>query len=445
MNDKVVLTIQVLNKKIFSIEKLKGLLSEDKRKFESDIQKLIGLNKIAFRFLGVEAKVIYDNNFNYSLCLTSSNYSGVIPIRSAGNGLICGYLKVIGRYGEEMDEVLSLLRNEDFTPEFDDSMVIGIDMAVAPPKYIECAMYIDKYEQAERFHWQKFSNRTLIQTRPRNTDWTKYALKSYSPYNAIKYPNRINELTMEHSEWGELQYVLTIAISELESTRTPISIKSHYRNNINRLKRVFNKRDLVTVDQIVLRASDPIFIRELKTIANSILKDKLSTKCAWRIDYSKFFERYVQYLFGQLAYKIGAKVIKNPHFGIRGQKPIWAIKYLEPDLVITMEDTQVVVDVKYKSHMYNWDSDSTGLHDSFRQDFHQVLAYSSFHSDHNKKTIIAYPCNEFRHYTIFVRSSINDCENQTLLLGIPITKVQIPYVVKKLHEVVQSKTLLSQD
>lgn len=436
MSESTILTIPVLGKKYFSIEKLKNLLSGDKRKFERDIQKLISLNKSAFEFLEIEAQGIYDNNFNYSLCLSSSKYLGVVPIRSAGNGLVCGYLKVVGRYGEEIDDILPLLKNEDFRPEFDDSMSIGIDVAVAPPRYIECAKYIDKYEQAEHFHWQKFSNRSITQTKPRNTDWTRYSLNSYNPYNAIKYPNRINELTTEHAEWLALQYVLTLAISELKSTRTPFSIKAHYTRITDRLERRFNKRNLVAVNQIALHACDPILIRELKSIANSILSDKLGTRFAWRIDYSQFFERYVQYLFGELSHKIGARAVNNPRFGVSGQKPAWALQYLEPDLVMIKEDIQVIVDAKYKSHMYNWDSNSKELHDSFREDFLQVLAYSSFSSAQSKKTIIAYPCKEFNYYSTIARSSLNECEIQTLLIGIPISKVKISEVVNLLYEII---------
>lgn len=436
MSDKIILTIQVLSQKYFPMDKLKKLLSDDKRKFVEDIQKLINLNKTAFKFLEIEAQGAYDDNSVYSLRLISSKYSGVIPIRSAKNGLICGHLKIIGRYGEDINEILPLLKNDDFTPEFDDSIPIEIEEAIAPPKYIECAKYIDKYEQAERFHWQKFSSRTIIQTRPRNTNWTKYSLELHNPNNATKYPNKINELTTNHYEWRTLQYVLTIAIKELRSTKTPTHLKLHYRNTINRLEQGFDKKNLIPVDQIPIHSSNPIIIRELKSIANLILGDRSNAKFAWRIDYAQFFERYVQHLFRQLAHKIGATIINNPHFRISGQKPIWALKHLEPDLIMTKENFQVVVDAKYKSHMYNWDSNSDELHDSFRKDFHQVLAYSSFSSAQNKKTIIIYPYKDFKYYSTVTDSNLNECKNQTLLIGIPISKVKISEVVNMLYEII---------
>ena len=435
MNNNAILTLQVLNSNTFTMDKLKNFLSGDKRKFERDIQKLIGLNKKAFDYLKIDARGQYDDSFNFSLCLKSSEYSGVVPIRSAGTGLICGYLKVVGRYGEDIAGVLPLLKGEDFTPNFDNTMLIGPDMSVAPPKYIECAKYVDKYVQADRFHWQKFLNKKITQTKPRNTDWATYSLKSYNPNNVFKYPNSINELTTEHSEWSALKYVLSLAISELRASTTPKSIKLHYADIIKRLEHTYFRDDLQIIDHINVHSSDPIIIKELKATANLILKNTSDIRCAWRVDYSRFFECYVQYIFAQLAYKRGARVFNNPHFGISGQKPAWALKYLEPDLVMIKDSEQVVVEAKYKSHMYNCDSNSTELHDAFREDFHQVLAYSSFNSVQQKRTIIAYPYKEFKYYVTTVHSSLNECENKAFLIGLPISKAAIINVVDSLNKI----------
>ncbi len=433
--NNTILTLPVLSSNTFTMDKLKNFLSGDKRKFERDIQKLIGLNKKAFDYLKIDARGQYDDSFNFSLCLKSSEYSGVVPLRSARTGLICGNLKVVGRYGEDIDGVLPLLKDEDFAPDFDNTMLIGADMAVAPPKYIECVKYVDKYVQADRFHWQKFSNRKITQTKPRNTDWAAYSLKSYNPNNVFKYPNNVNELTTEHAEWAALKYVLSLAISELRANTTPKSIKSHYADIIRRLECTFYRDDLQIVDHIDVHSSDPIIIKELKAAANLILKNTSDIRCAWRIDYSCFFERYVQYIFAQLAHKRGARVFNNPHFRINGPKPVWALKYLEPDLVMIKDGDQVVVDAKYKSHMYNCDSNSTELHDVFRDDFHQVLAYSSFSSAQQKRAIIAYPYKEFKCYTTTVCSSLNECENRAFLIGLPISKAAIIDAVDSLNKI----------
>ncbi|WP_299352577.1 hypothetical protein [uncultured Porphyromonas sp.] len=41
------------------------------------------------------------------------------------------------------------------------------------------------------------------------------------------------------------------------------------------------------------RASDPIVVREVKRLANVILRNKRTQRRAWRIDYAILFERYV--------------------------------------------------------------------------------------------------------------------------------------------------------
>ena len=231
--------------------------------------------------------------------------------------------------------------------------------------------------------------------------------------------------------------MLDLAITEIKSLRTPISLRMHYASILNRLERSYDKESLFPTNYIAIRSSDPVIIKELKSIANLILADTSDIRCAWRIDYSRFFERYTQYLFAQLAHKIGARIINNPHYSISGKKPAWALEYLEPDLVMIKEGDQVVVDAKYKSHMYNWDSKSVELHDTFREDFHQVLAYSSFNSTQQKKAIIAYPYKEFKCYSTVVHSSLNECENHAYFIGTPISKIKIPEVVDSLHDLVQ--------
>lgn len=138
-------------------------------------------------------------------------------------------------------------------------------------------------------------------------------------------------------------------------------------------------------------------------------------------------------MFGQLAHKKGARVVNNPHFGISGQKPVWALKYLEPDLVMTREGDQIVVDAKYKSHMYNRDSNSEELHDTFREDFHQVLAYTSFSIAKQKKNVIVYPYKEFKYYKTTAYSSLNDCVNDTFLIGVPISKAAVNDIISSLE------------
>ena len=107
------------------------------------------------------------------------------------------------------------------------------------------------------------------------------------------------------------------------------------------------------------------------------------------MDYAEFFERYVQYVFRDVAKKKGAHAIENPHYGIAYRnKPSWGLSYLEPDLILQKDRDQYVIDAKYKSHVFNWNEGSTQLKDTFRHDFHQILAYCSFHQTTTKKDIL---------------------------------------------------------
>ena len=89
----------------------------------------------------------------------------------------------------------------------------------------------------------------------------------------LKLHNRINELTADHSEWAELQYVLTLIVAELRSTKTPVSLRRHYAGTVLRLERTYDRGSLHAADHIKIHFSDPIIIKELKTMANLILAD----------------------------------------------------------------------------------------------------------------------------------------------------------------------------
>ena len=83
--------------------------------------------------------------------------------------------------------------------------------------------------------------------------------------------------------------------------------------------------------------------------------------------------------------------------------------------------------------MYNRDSNSEELHDTLREDFHQVLAYTSFSTVQQKKNVIVYPYNEFKHYKTTAYSSINDCVNDTFIIGVPISKTAIDDIINSLE------------
>ena len=183
--------------------------------------------------------------------------------------------------------------------------------------------------------------------------------------------------------------------------------------------------------------SDPKAVKEAKTIANCILQNKRTFKRSWRIDYSVFFERYVQYLFGEISKSTGWKAVCNPQYPISGKRPTWGLHYLEPDLVLQKDETQYVLDAKYKSHMYNWsDAGSDNLKDTFRHDLHQILAYCSFNQMTTKKAFLVYPFADFSCHRLHLGSPLSRSEADVCLVGVPLSKNKLAEVKMELSQLI---------
>jgi len=354
------------------------------------------------------------------------------------NGKAVGDLVVSGRFGENVSELITML-DSSIKPEYSDEFRLVQDSQMTPPIFIECCKYIDTYIEAERFKWQKFSNVTRVEQRPEGaTLWSDYALRTaQNPLDFSVFKNKRNILSTEHSEWAQLNYVLQIAIGELETPRVPIRTRAAYSSRIAQQKIKLRDKKILTTDSIKIRMSDPLIIKKLKELANIILSNKTNEKLAWRLDYAEFFERYVQYLMSEVAKKKGAQELNNPHYGISVKnRPQWLLHYLEPDMVLQKSKEQVVIDAKYKSHMFNWNDESDGLKETFRHDFHQILAYCSLNSMTTKQGMLVYPFSEFVCHKTKIYSSITHSDAVVYLVGIPLKKSDLEETKKNLSDII---------
>lgn len=59
--------------------------------------------------------------------------------------------------------------------------------------------------------------------------------------------------------------------------------------------------------------TDLPIVKRIKEIANRIIQQKHSQSYAWRIDVALFFERYVQWIFGQSVKRIGGEMVATPN------------------------------------------------------------------------------------------------------------------------------------
>lgn len=408
------------------------LFGVDKRYPSAAFQRFLQLNKASLAFLEITPSLEDDGN---TLVLTSSRYVGCVPIKSPANGKVVSNLLVTGRFNEDISELLSVI-GDTILPVFSDELSIVPNEAVKPPLYFECANYIDKYLEAKHANWLKFDSRMRVQKNPTSgTDWMRYALKSVKPQEALRFPNRCNYLSNDHPEWRQLNYVLNIAIAELEVPRTSQRAKAAYAEKLLRLKSNLDRRAMQETTHLQEHVSDPPVIKELKAIGNIILSDNASNQKAWRLDFAEFFERYVQYLVHTVAKRRGARCLSNPKYGITGSGlPKWSLHYLEPDLVLHKDGLQYVIDAKYKSHIYNIGSSTDDLHDVFRHDLHQLLAYCSFSAAKEKFGFLVYPAKFLTEHTLRIRSSVNGLTNTVTLLGIPLKKADLVETIDFLKE-----------
>ncbi len=429
--------LPTLSSVYWSSDKLKQSWKWSDRSMESVMQRFIDLNRKNLSYLGICAN-IESIDGKSSLKLTTSNYIGSVPIMSPMNGKAVGDLVVSGRFGENAEELITML-DSSIKPEYSDEFRLVQDSQMSPPIFIECCKYIDTYIEAERFKWQKFSNVTRIEHRSEgSTLWNDYAKRTaQNPQECYTFKNKRNILSTNHSEWAQLNSVLQIAISELESPRVPIRTRATYSSRIAQLKIKLREKPILFTNTIKIRMSDPLIIKRLKELANIILNNKTNEKLAWRMDYAEFFERYVQFLMAEIAPKKGLREINNPHYGISVKnRPLWLLHYLEPDIILQKNDEQIVVDAKYKSHMFNWNDKSDELKDTFRHDFHQILAYCSLNSTPTKQGMLVYPFSDFVCHKTKVNSSITHSEATIYLVGIPIEKKRIEEIEDKLNSII---------
>ena len=423
MNKKTIIGIEkftTLSVFHWGIDRFKRWKGAEKN-FERVMRVFINLNKQNFDFLGINANIISINDKPVVEFITS-HFVGAIPLLSPLNGLPIANLEVVGRYGEDVASLIPLL-SDVINPQFSDTSKLLGETQITPPIFFECCKYLESYLKAEKYHWRKFDNVIKIEDCANgSTLWDEYSVRiAKDPLQFNRFKNRKNVLTADHNEWAQLNFVLQLAINNLENNNVPIRIKLIYHDIIQKLKiKLQNVRTQFT-SGIFIHASDPLCIKELKTIANKILNSHTKENYSWRINYTEFFERFVQYLFKDIAQKKGAQIYNNARFNISGGRNIsWTLNYLEPDIILKKGDNQYVIDAKYKSHIYNRSEISDDLKDNFRHDVHQILAYSSFSPNERKKAILVYPYSEFYSKTLNVQNPITRLSTSVLLLGIPL-------------------------
>lgn len=414
----------------------KWFKSADKRIIGQYLQKFIDYNSIGFNFLGV-LPYISGTDHNTSLVFRSSSFIGSIPLRASDTGKQIGDFVVMPRFTgrnkfEDYIEILNLLGKE-ISPDIIDSLPLASGRNFRPPLYLEAVKFITSLEKLTKRKWQKFNNIEKSSSQPTGQiNWTKYIANEYKIENRLKYPLRKNVLSEFHSEYGQIRYVYDICRNELLSSNTPQRIKNALRSKLNFLnERLYFHKPNAT-SKITIQFSDSPTVKDCKEQGNKILNYNLAESTAWRVDYSDVFEKFIQYIFKEVANETGGKLFSNYKFHSRSSKYYsWELKHLEPDAMYQKENTLVFIDAKYKSNLYNKFGQSEKLKEDHRKDLHQIMAYSSFSNTNFKYGILCYPSDYIEIKSILYKNGINDATTTIYVLGIP-TKIESINDVKRL-------------
>lgn len=405
----------------------KWFRSSDKRNLGQSLQKFIAYNSYFLEFLGVQA-LVSGTDQNTSLTFRSSSFIGSIPLRAPDTGKQIGDFVVSPRFTgrdrfEEYIEILDLLGSE-ITPEVVDSLPLASGRNFRPPLYLEAVKFIFCLERLLKRPWRKFDNLEIVLNTPLGqVNWNKFAGYEYKVENRIKFPVRKNVLSEFHREYSEIRFVFDFCRDELLSSRTPQRIKNSLRTRLSFIETNLYFHEPMSTNKIPIRSADSPTVRLCKERANRILNFSFVDSTAWRVDFNDVFEKFVQYIFKEVAKESGGRLYPNYKFPSRTAKHYsWDLKHLEPDAVYQNEDFLVFVDAKYKSNLYNKFSNSEYLKGEHRHDLHQIMAYSSFSNTAFKFGCLCYPSDTFESKSITFRSGINSTSNTVLVCGIPLRK-----------------------
>ena len=177
----------------------------DKRVIGHYLQKFIAYNSSFFEFLGVQP-VLIGSDSNSKIFFRTSQFIGVIPLRSPENGKQIGDFIITPRYSgsnrfEESLEILNILGN-DLEPEIIESASLASGNNFRPPMYLEAIKFINSLDNLVKYQWRKFDRKEIVSSQPiGQINWKKYIEKENTPENKFIFPTVINVLSQLHYEY----------------------------------------------------------------------------------------------------------------------------------------------------------------------------------------------------------------------------------------------------
>ncbi len=422
----------------------KWFKSADKRIIGQYLQKFIYYNSEQFKFLGVEPKLIGTDQSS-GIVFNTSHFIGAVPLRSPDTGKQIGDFIVTPRFAnanryQDYIEILNILGNS-INPEIIDSLPLASGRNFRPPLYLEAVKFISLLENLLRTDWRKFDCiEKITNDASSQINWKKYINDAYKVENRLKFPSRKNILSSIHSEYSNIRYVFDFCKFELLSGATPTRVKFALRNKLDFIEeKLYLHRPKIT-DQLKIHFSDSSTVKVCKEQANKILSFNLVDSTAWRVDFSDVFEKFVQFIFRELANEIGGKVHANFQFNSKTQlRYSWELQNLEPDIIFQKGELLVIAEAKYKSNLYNKFNQSEVIKERHRHDLHQIISYASFSKTDLKHGFLCYPSDKVEIKRIKYANGLNNAAIWIYVLGIPLNKTIISEAKNLIRSVIYGK------
>lgn len=374
-----------------NVYKLPSSILADTRYVNESNDKFLRLNRDAFKYLHVDAY-----NENGKIHFKANELIGAIPIRmpDKGNGKYMTDLIVKPRY--QLDSPtdsdwfkwtfnLSRYANFDLVPDQSKLLKLTRLNGTMASQYVLAQDVITKFDIVIREHsWRRFDSLEKSEKRPMgNINWSRYAMTSVDPQKKLVFETKVNSISENHQKFRNAVAYVNDAIAVINSLSTPLDIKIPLQPIITRIQNQLSLYKIspqrVNQSFFELFPQDSRNLCSLKRALNHFIYNNSVANYAWRIDFSKLYEKFVQKIVSQAFDHVekNKRVPKSFDHSYDDQVTKLFPRYLEPDIVAKLGQEQIIIDAKYKSYFFSRHGESKDSQKQrLRADVHQVIAYT---------------------------------------------------------------------
>jgi 5-methylcytosine-specific restriction endonuclease McrBC regulatory subunit McrC len=367
---------------------------------EKAVKRFEKKNKEYLNFLDIKI-----NNFK----LISSKKAGIVPLEFAFDRGERSYLII-----EPMIN-WQTLSNFASTTKSRNWLVVNEDWQISKALDIElwyfCKPFLKETVSVLKRPGKGFKKKITEDNAPKgNTDWLDFSVRKF-PYALPGFKNTTSINTLDVLPHALIKWTVEAISKSMQNIN---NVPTDILDDLNQIRNIIDSKVLTEIPSrkniMQLPRSGAwagytnIYneIEHLATLAG-VLNNDLTKGCAYSIQTELLFEEFTMYLCEQFSLKNGFHFYKDTNDSSRiglnkfeDSSNFRMLSSLKPDIVMTSEDTIIVIDAKYKRHYdlasrfvnsnkeFDWDND-------MRHDLHQVVSYSIFSEKKKKILLLTHP------------------------------------------------------